>query len=53
MIRTLSAKAANGSAEVRWDGRDMNRRKLSSGVYVTRVMAGETMREVKLILAKS
>ena len=41
-----------GSHSVKWNGLDKNNKKVSSGVYVYKMISGENISSLKMVLAK-
>ncbi|MFQ5636761.1 MAG: FlgD immunoglobulin-like domain containing protein [bacterium] len=53
LVRTLVAgKFTAGNHSVVWDGRDARARQVTSGLYVTRMQAGEVVQHHKMLLIK-
>ena len=53
LVRTLASAALTaGDHAVRWDGRDQTARNVSSGVYLYRVRANQTILTGRMVLAK-
>ncbi|MFQ5639448.1 MAG: FlgD immunoglobulin-like domain containing protein, partial [bacterium] len=53
LVRTLVDGSFNaGSHSVLWDGRDERARRVTSGLYVTRMQAGEFVQHHKMMLIK-